>query len=188
VPVVNLLSEQGHPLQALADLLTLESELGPLAGRRLAYVGDGNNVARSLALAAGMVGMEVWVASPPDYQFDVATIERFALSGADVHVTTRPEEAVAGADAVYTDVWASMGQETEAEERERDFEGFGVDDRLMGLAASSAIFLHCLPAHRGQEVAGSVVDGPQSRVWIQAANRMHAARGALAWLLSPEGA
>jgi ornithine carbamoyltransferase len=186
VPVVNLLSDEAHPLQALADLLTLEAALGDLAGRTVAYVGDSNNVARSLALGAGMLGMEVRVASPPDYQFDVATQERFRMQGVDVLVTTRPEEAVAGADAVYTDVWASMGQEGEAERRRKDFEGFGVDRSLMNRAAAGAIFLHCLPAHRGEEVAADVVDGAQSRVWPQAENRMHATRGLLAWLLAQE--
>jgi ornithine carbamoyltransferase len=182
--VVNLLSDEAHPLQALADLLTLEDELGPLADKTVAYVGDSNNVARSLALAAGMVGMHVRIASPPGYQFDVATRERFELAGIDLDVGGRPEEAVAGADAVYTDVWASMGQESEAESRQRAFEGFGVDRSLLSLAADHAVFLHCLPAHRGEEVAAEVVDGPQSRVWAQAENRMHAARGALIWLLS----
>jgi ornithine carbamoyltransferase len=187
VPVVNMLSDEAHPLQALADLLTLESALGGLDGRSVAFVGDSNNVARSLAIAAGMVGMDVRIASPPDYQFDVATLERFELAGVSPHVTTRPEEAVAGADAVYTDVWTSMGQEDANERRQRDFEGFGVDDALMARAASKAVFLHCLPAHRGEEVAADVVDGPQSRVWLQAENRMHAARGALAWLLAEGG-
>src|SRR5690606_13879367 len=131
--------------------------------------------------------MEVRVASPPDFQFGIDTLDRFAAVGVRPLVTTRPEEAAAGADVLYTDVWASMGQEDEHQDRVRAFEGFTVDERLMGLAADGAVFLHCLPAHRGEEVAGAVVDGPQSRVWAQATNRMHAARGLLAWLLGPAG-
>lgn len=184
VPIVNLLSDEAHPLQALADLLTIRREMGTLAGRTLAYVGDANNVARSLALAAVMVGMKVRVASPAGYQFDGATIGRLATLGAAPMITDRPVEAVSGADVVYTDVWTSMGQEHEGEERRQAFEGFQVDERLMEAAQYGAVFLHCLPAHRGEEVSAAVVDGPHSRVWVQAANRMHAARGLLVWLLS----
>jgi ornithine carbamoyltransferase len=184
VPIVNLLSDEAHPLQALADLLTIRREVGNLAGRTLAYVGDSNNVARSLALAAVMVGMKVRVASPAGYQFDEATILRLATLGAAPMITDRPVEAVSGADVVYTDVWTSMGQEHEGEERLRAFEGFQVDERLMDAAQHGAVFLHCLPAHRGEEVSAAVVDGSRSRVWVQAANRMHAARGLLVWLLS----
>jgi ornithine carbamoyltransferase len=183
VPVVNLLSDAGHPMQALADLLTIRQELGAFEGRVLAYVGDGNNVCRSLALAAGAVGMEVRVAAPPGYRLSAVDEDRLALAGVAVAVHDRAEDAVDGADVIYTDVWTSMGQEAEADARRRAFEGFTVDDQLMAGAEPKAIFLHCLPAHRGQEVAASVVDGPQSRVWVQAANRMHAARGLLSWLL-----
>ena len=184
VPIVNMLSDDGHPLQALADLLTIRRELGTLADRSLAYVGDSNNVARSLVLAAGMAGMNVRVASPAGYQFDETTVDRLRTLGAEPLVTDRPIEAVAGADVVYTDVWTSMGQEAEGDHRLRAFEGFQVDERLLGAARHGAVFLHCLPAHRGEEVTADVVDGPQSRVWVQAANRMHAARGLLVWLLS----
>jgi ornithine carbamoyltransferase len=184
VPIVNMLSDEAHPLQALADLLTIRRELGTLADRSLAYVGDSNNVARSLVLAAGMAGMNVRVASPPGHQFDEATVDRLRTLGAEPLITDRPIEAVGGADVVYTDVWTSMGQETEGDQRLRAFEGFQVDERLMGAARDGAMFLHCLPAHRGEEVAADVVDGPSSRVWVQAANRMHAARGLLVWLLS----
>jgi ornithine carbamoyltransferase len=184
VPIINLLSDEAHPLQALADLLTIRREVGTLAGRTLAYVGDANNVARSLALAAVMVGMKVRVASPAGYQFDEATIDRLTTLGAAPVITDRPVEAVSGADVVYTDVWTSMGQEAESEERLRAFEGFQVDERLMDAAQHGAVFLHCLPAHRGEEVSAAVVDGSRSRVWVQAANRMHAARGLLVWLLS----
>jgi len=183
VPVVNLLSDAGHPLQALADLLTIRQELGAFEGRIVTYVGDGNNVCRSLVLAAGAVGMQVRVASPPAYTLAPVDLDRIRLAGVEPELFDRADVAVAGADVVYTDVWTSMGQETQADGRRRAFEGFGVDDRLLARAEPKAIFLHCLPAHRGEEVAASVVDGPQSRVWLQAANRMHAARGLLSWLL-----
>ncbi len=172
VPVVNLLSDDAHPCQALADLLTVKQRFGSLAGRILAYVGDGNNVCRSLLAAAAVSDLTVRVATPPGYE----------PPGAGLAVTHDPAEAVDGADAVYTDVWASMGQEAEAARRRQDFAGFMVDDALMARAAPHAVFLHCLPAHRGEEVAASVVDGPQSVVWQQAANRLHAQRGLLLWL------
>ncbi len=183
VPVVNLLSDEAHPLQALADLLTLRQAWGGFEGRVLAYVGDGNNVCRSLGLAGALAGLEVRVGCPPGYDLPPDHADRLKALGAEAVVSARPEEAVEGADAVYTDVWASMGQEDEAGDRRRAFEGFTVDDRLMAAAAPGALFLHCLPAHRGEEVAASVVDGPASRVWQQAANRMHAARGLLWFLL-----
>ncbi|MCP3856512.1 MAG: ornithine carbamoyltransferase [Actinomycetia bacterium] len=182
-PVVNLLSDAAHPMQALADLLTLRQEWGELAGRTVAYVGDANNVARSLALAAGLTGVKVRVGSPPGYQFSDTDLDRIRSVGTDVTVHDRPQEAVEGADAVYTDVWTSMGQENEAEERGRAFEGWSIDSRLMTGVAQGGVFLHCLPAHRGEEVAAEVIDGPSSRVWPQAANRMHSARGLLAFLL-----
>jgi ornithine carbamoyltransferase len=183
VPVVNLLSDQAHPCQALADLLTIRQRLDKLEGRTVAYVGDFNNVARSLAIAATMAGMHVRVASPPAYGPSPADVDRLRGLGTEPAVTTRPAEAAEGADVVYTDVWASMGQEGEAEARGRAFEGFTVDAEVMAAAADHAVFLHCLPAHRGQEVAAAVVDGPRSAVWQQAANRMHAQRGLLLWLL-----
>lgn len=184
VSVVNMLSDDAHPLQALADLLTITDEFGERDDLEVAYVGDANNVARSLALACGLAGIGVRVASPDGFGFspsDMTTLER---AGVRLAVTSDPAEAVAGADAVYTDVWASMGQEAEAEARMAAFSGFTVDEALMAHAADDAVFLHCLPAHRGQEVAASVVDGPRSRVWPQAANRMRAARGALHWLVT----
>jgi ornithine carbamoyltransferase len=180
---MNLLSDQAHPMQALADVLTIRQELDSAAGRMLAYVGDANNVCRSLSIAAAMAGMKVRLACPPAYSFADADLDRIRAAGVDPLVTARRDEAVEGADVVYTDVWTSMGQEVESEARVRAFEGFGVDERLMARAAPGAIFLHCLPAHRGEEVAAAVVDGPQSRVWRQAANRMHAARGLLLFLL-----
>ena len=172
VPVVNLLSDRSHPCQALADLLTLRQRFGSLAGRVLAYVGDGNNVCHSLIAAARLCGLKLRVATPPGYEPQAEGAE----------VTHDPAEAVAGADAVYTDVWASMGQEADAARRRADFAGFTVDDALMAGAAPDAVFLHCLPAHRGEEVSASVVDGPRSVVWQQAANRLHAQRGLLLWL------
>ena len=184
VPVVNLLSDAAHPMQALADLLTMRREFGRLAGRSVAYVGDANNVARSLCLAAGIAGMTFRVASPAGYGFTDVDFDRIRAAGIEPLVFDRPEDAVAGADAIYADTWTSMGQEDESAQRRRDFEGFSVDGRLMGFAQPGAVFMHCLPAHRGEEVTDDVLAGPRSRIWVQAANRMHAARGALAWLLS----
>ena len=183
VPVVNMLSDEAHPLQALADILTLHQEFDDLAGRTIAYVGDGNNVFRSVALAAGMLGVEVRFAGPIGYRLPDADRERLVESDVNIIEFDRATDAVAGADAVYTDVWTSMGQEDEADQRHRDFESFQVDEALMETAGPKAVFLHCLPAHRGEEVTDGVVDGPASRVWSQAANRMNAARGLLAWLL-----
>ena len=183
VPIINLLSDDAHPLQAVADLLTMADEFGALNGRTLAYVGDGNNMCRSLALAATLAGMQVRVASPRGYALSEVDVDRIAALGVAPELLDRPEEAVAGVDVVYTDVWTSMGQETEVEARRKAFEGYMVDERLMALAAERSIFLHCLPAHRGEEVSHEVLDGDRSRVWRQAENRMHAARGAVAWIL-----
>jgi ornithine carbamoyltransferase len=182
VPVVNLLSDAGHPCQALADLLTLLERWGSLAGRSIAYVGDGNNVCNSLMRAGAMTGMEVRVAAPKGFEPDPQLAGRTKAL-----VFNDPAQAVDGADAVYTDVWASMGQEDEAESRRNAFEGFTVDAPLMAKAAPDALFLHCLPAHRGEEVSAGVVDGPQSVVWRQAHNRMHAFRGLLLWLFGNWG-
>jgi ornithine carbamoyltransferase len=181
---VNLLSDGGHPMQALADLLTLRNEWGDVAGRKIAYVGDGNNVCRSLVLAAGMLGMDVAVAAPAGYQPPETDVERFRAAGIEALITEKVDEALDGADAVYTDAWYSMGQEAEANERRPVFQPYQVNRDLMGKALPDAVFLHCLPAHRGDEVVDEVLDGRQSRIWPQAENRMHAARGLLAWLLS----
>ena len=185
VPVVNMLSDDAHPLQALADVLVLAQEFGgvdELAGRTVAYVGDGNNVARSLALAAGMVGMDVRVATPVGYELAPSDLARIAAAGVAVTTTNDALDAARGADAIYTDVWASMGQEGEADDRRSAFSGFTVDSAVMAAATPGAVFLHCLPAHRGEEVTAEVLEGPQSRVWPQAVHRMTAARGALSWL------
>jgi ornithine carbamoyltransferase len=187
VPVVNLLSDLSHPMQALADLLTLRQHFGTLDGITVAYVGDANNVSRSLSLGVVMAGGSMRMASPPGYGPDAVELERLQALGGSVEVFDRPEAAVRGVDAVYTDVWTSMGQEAEAEERRLAFEGFTVDGLLMSDASPDAVFLHCLPAHRGEEVSAEVLESHKSLVWQQAANRMHAARGLLAFLLSASG-
>jgi ornithine carbamoyltransferase len=184
VPVVNMLSDHSHPLQAFADALTMHQCLGDLAGRTLAYVGDYNNVARSLAEIAAMLGMHIRLACPPGFDAGVVELERFASLGApSVEQSARPADAVAGAHAVHTDTWVSMGQETDKQRRVEAFEGFTVNAALMALADPDAIFLHCLPAYRGLEVAAEVIDGPQSVVIRQGHNRLHAARGVMAYLL-----
>jgi ornithine carbamoyltransferase len=187
IPIINLLSDRAHPCQALADLLTMRQDFGELEGRTVAWLGDFNNVARSLAIGATMLGMRVRIASPGGYGPTDEDLDRIAAQGPAPLVTARPEEAVEGAWAVHTDTWTSMGQEDEAEARRRAFEGFAVDDKLMELAMPGALFMHCLPAHRGEEVWASVIDGPQSRVIPQAHNRMHAFRGLLSWFANEEG-
>jgi ornithine carbamoyltransferase len=182
LPIVNLLSDAAHPCQAIADLLTMRQQVGPLAGRTVCYVGDYNNVGRSLALGAAMSGMSVRLACPPGFGPTDVDLDRLAALGCVPFVTTHPDEAAKDADAVHTDVWTSMGFEAESEQRSRAFEGFQVDDRVMEAADPHAIFMHCLPVHRGQEATASVVDGPRSRIFEQAHNRMHSFRGLLAWL------
>jgi ornithine carbamoyltransferase len=184
VPVVNLLSDTAHPCQALADLLTVREHFGDLEGRRIAFVGDGNNVAASLAYAAALSGVEVAVASPEGYELDAHVVDRARNLGGAVELVSDPNDAVHGADVVYTDVWTSMGQEDERDQRQRAFAGWTIDAALMNAASAGAIFMHCLPAHRGEEVAADVVDGPQSVVWEQAGNRMHAARSLLVDLVT----
>ncbi len=177
VPVVNLLSDVEHPCQAIADIQTL-AEHRPVDGAVLAYVGDGNNTCNSLMLAAAMAGASMRIATPPGYEPDrrlLAEAHRFG----EVVVTNDPQEAVAGADAVYTDVWASMGQESEADERRAAFDPYRVDLDLFDSAKDDAIFLHCLPAHRGEEVTDEVMDHPRSRVYDQAENRLHSFKAIL---------
>jgi ornithine carbamoyltransferase len=186
VPVVNLLSDRSHPLQALADAMTMEQVLGPLRGRTVAWVGDYNNVARSLGEVCVLLGAEIRFACPPGFGPDDGELERLLLlgdAGTRVAATDRPVEAVAGADAVHSDTWVSMGQEDGKQARIQAFEGFTVDDALMDAAAPGAAFLHCLPAYRGLEVTASVIDGPRSVVFQQGHNRLHAARAAMAFLL-----
>jgi len=180
-PVINLLSDLEHPCQALADLQTL-AEARPLSGASVAFIGDGNNVCHSLLLAGAMSGVSLRVASPPGYEpaeAMVAQARRVAAPGVTISVGNDPAAAVRGADAVYTDVWASMGQEAEAAERRRLFEPYRVDERLFSLAGPQAIFLHCLPAHRGDEVTDGVADHERSRIFDQAENRMHAFKALL---------
>jgi len=187
VPVVNLLSDTAHPCQALADLLTLREHFGRLDGLRVAYVGDGNNVAASLAYGAALSGVELVVATPDGYELDADVVAGARNVGGTIEVTGDPYDAVRGVDAVYTDVWTSMGQESERTQRQHAFAGFTVDDALMKGASDNAVFLHCLPAHRGEEVEAEVIDGPRSLVWAQAANRMDALRALLVDLAEEDG-
>jgi ornithine carbamoyltransferase len=187
VPVVNLLSDQSHPLQALADLLTISHHFGSLDGRAVAYIGDANNVSRSLAIACARVGMPFRFGCPPGYGPADVDLDLLSSLGATVSVHDKPAEAADGADVVYTDVWASMGKEDEADARRRAFEGFTVSSAVMEAAAPQGIFLHCLPVHRGEEVAADVIDSPRSLVWQQAENRMHTARAALMFLVELSG-
>jgi ornithine carbamoyltransferase len=184
VPVVNMLSDRSHPLQALADVLTMEQVHGSLVGRRVAYLGDYNNVARSLAEACALLGAEFVVCGPPGYLPDAQEIERVRrLGDGDIAIVDDPRRAAAGAVAVHTDTWTSMGQEQEKTDRIKVFAPYQVTSQVMAAAAADAGFYHCLPAYRDLEVAADVIDGPQSHVIAQAHNRMHAARGALAFLL-----
>jgi ornithine carbamoyltransferase len=186
--VINGLTDYAHPCQALADLYTLKELVGRLKGHTLAYVGDGNNVAHSLAEGCGKTGMKFVIATPKPYQFGadfLASLKR-DVPELELRVTTNPAEAVRDAIAVYTDVWTSMGQEKEAETRRRDFSGYQVNEALMKAAPSGAYFMHCLPAHRGEEVTDAVIDGPQSIVVQQAANRLHVQKGILAWILGAQ--
>jgi ornithine carbamoyltransferase len=183
VPVINGLTDLSHPMQAMTDYFTAWEHLGDLKGRKLAYVGDGNNMAHSLMFGAPKVGMNITVATPPGYApdpFVLATAQADAsIAGTKVMVTNSIDEAVKDADVVETDVWASMGQEDEAEKRRRDFESWQVDSRAMSLAKKEAIFMHCLPAHRGEEVAAEVIDSPQSVIYDEAENRLHVQKAIL---------
>jgi len=190
VPVINGLSDFSHPCQALADYLTIQEKLGRLAGVRLAYVGDGNNVAHSLLLGGAKLGVHLALASPAGYRCAQSVVERAReaarATGSQILLTEDPAEAVRGADVVYTDVWTSMGQESEAEERRVAFRGFQVDRQLLALASPGAIVMHDLPAHRGEEITDEVLDGPQSVVFDQAENRLHAQKAVLALLLGSD--
>ncbi len=186
IPVINALSDRYHPCQALADVLTLKDVFGKLAGIRLAFVGDGNNVAHSLLLTGVQAGLHVAVATPPSYEPDAevvrAAVRMAAATGGSVQIGNDPLQAVSGAHAVYTDVWTSMGSESEAEERRQRFVPYRVTEQLFARARPDAVFLHCLPAHRGEEVEAAVIDSPRSVVFDQAENRLHAQK-ALLWLL-----
>jgi ornithine carbamoyltransferase len=183
--VVNGLTDFGHPCQGLADLFTIRELVGKLEGHTLAWIGDANNVARSVAVGCGKLGIRMVMATPKKYQFDEKSLAWIKQQSPqlDFSVTTNPAEAVEGAVAVYTDVWASMGQESQQEARRREFAPYQVNAALMSHAQKGAFFMHCLPAHRGEEVTDEVIDGPQSVVIQQAANRMHVQKGILAWLL-----
>ncbi|MCL4191460.1 MAG: ornithine carbamoyltransferase [Thermoguttaceae bacterium] len=184
--VINGLTDFAHPCQAMADLFTLRELVGKLEGHTLAWIGDANNVARSLALGCGKLGVRMAMATPPGYRFDRESMAmlRKEAPKLDLVITDDPAEAVRDAVAVYTDVWTSMGQEAESEQRRRDFARYQVNAELMALTQKGAVFMHCLPAHRGEEVTDEVLDGPQSVVVQQAGNRMHVQKGILAWLLA----
>jgi ornithine carbamoyltransferase len=188
IPIVNALTDEHHPCQALADVMTLRSEFGKLAGLRVAFIGDGNNVCHSLIQAAGHLGFTLAVSAPVGHEPQAAIVEaaraNCLVNGGGIELGHDPRAAVSGADAVYTDVWASMGQEKEREERARKFAGYRVDEALMTLAAPRAIFLHCLPAHRGDEVTDEVMDGPRSRVWDEAENRWYTEQALLYLLIT----
>jgi ornithine carbamoyltransferase len=179
VPVINGLTDSTHPCQALADAMTIRERLGRLEGVRVAYVGDGNNVLHSLVAVCTRLGAEVVAATPAGYEPDTAEIARAGR----LEIVRDPREAVDGADVLYTDVWASMGQEAERERRLRDFAGYAIDDGLLALAGREAIVLHCLPAHYGEEITEEILYGPQSAVWDQAENRLHAQKALMALVI-----
>src|SRR5271165_5579320 len=188
VPVINGLTDYSHPCQAMADYLTMLEVKGQIAGLKVAYVGDGNNVARSLMFAGAQLGANVWVATPPGYEPDVESLEwcrqRCAETHATIAVTNDAGLACFGADVVYTDVWTSMGSETEAAQRQEAFRPYQVNAKLLGRAKPEAIFLHCLPAHRGDEVTDEVIDSPRSFVFQQAENRLHAQKAIMLELMT----
>lgn len=184
-PVINGLSDDAHPCQALTDLFTIREVFGELAGRKLVYIGDGNNVARSLAAASALTGVSLTICTPADYAVDSDFLNdlRGRIPATDVAETNDPQTAVADAEVIYTDVWASMGQESEAAARRAEFAPFQVNAALMATAPAGCKFMHDLPAHRGEEVTDEVIDGPASLAFQQAENRMHLAKGLLAWLI-----
>jgi ornithine carbamoyltransferase len=184
VPVINGLTDSAHPCQALADVMTIRERLGRLEGVRVAYLGDGNNVCASLMVACAKLGAEFVAATPEGYEPDDAVVEIAREAGGSVEVAHDPREAAQGAGVLYTDVWTSMGQDEERERRLRDLAGFGIDAELVQLAADGAIVLHCLPAHYGEEITEDVLYGPQSAVWDQAENRLHAQKALLALVMA----
>jgi ornithine carbamoyltransferase len=184
IPVVNGLSDEHHPVQLLADMMTIRQSFGPsLEGLRVAWIGDGNNMAHSWIASAAVAGFELVLACPREYQPDAKVVADARAQGAKIELVEKRDEALDGVSVVTTDVWASMGQESEANLRQKAFAGFIVDDEAMKRASKDAIFLHCLPAHRGEEVSASVIDGPQSRVWDEAENRLHTQKALLEWLI-----
>jgi ornithine carbamoyltransferase len=190
VPVINGLDDLEHPCQIVADLLTLHERFrGVFKGRRLAYIGDGNNVLNSLLIGAAIVGLDLTAATPPQYRPGAGTLakaqEIAATSGSTLRIVDLPKDAVKGADAVYTDVWVSMGEEAEKEAREAAFQGFQINDDLLEVARPNAFVMHDLPAHRGQEITDEVMDGDRAAIWDQAENRLHAQKALLEWVLPP---
>ncbi|HEX2952875.1 MAG TPA: ornithine carbamoyltransferase [Bacillota bacterium] len=187
IPIINGLTDLLHPCQVLADLLTIGEKKGELAGLKMAYIGDGNNMAHSLMFGGAKMGMEVVVASPEGYTPDPQIVELAkadaAVNGGSIQVIASPEEAMTGADVIYTDVWASMGQEEEQETRKKAFQGYQVNSKTLSLAKPDSIVLHCLPAHRGEEITDEVIEGPHSVVFDEAENRLHAQKAVLALLL-----
>ena len=187
IPVINGLTDSAHPCQALADVMTIRERLGRLEGVTVAYLGDGNNVCASLMVATAKLGLNFRAATPKGYEPSAEAVEiareAAAEFGATIELLADPREAAAGADVLYTDVWTSMGQEEERERRLRDLTGFGIDDELVGLASEDAIVLHCLPAHYGEEITEDVLYGPQSAVWDQAENRLHAQKALMALVI-----
>jgi ornithine carbamoyltransferase len=183
VPVINGLSDRSHPCQALADVLTLYEHFGSLKGLKVAYVGDSNNVTYSLAEACALLGMQLSVASPAGYQMNSATVAHIAAMGLKIDLTDDAAQAVSGADAIYTDTWTSMGQEAETEKRRKVFPPYQVNAALLAKAPRHAVVLHCLPAHRGEEITDEVADGPQSLLFPQAENRLHAQKAVLVTLM-----
>jgi ornithine carbamoyltransferase len=185
-PVINALSDYNHPCQALGDLLTLVELFGDVAGRTVVFVGDGNNVARSLAIGCGKLGVHFILAAPEEYGFDESFLRTYRqrVPQGDLLVNGTPDHAVGQADIIYTDVWTSMGQEAERDERRQRFAGFQVNTQLLALAPAHARVMHCLPAHRGEEITSEVLDGERSIVFQQAGNRMHAQKALLQWLLA----
>jgi ornithine carbamoyltransferase len=184
IPVINGLTDSSHPCQALADVMTIRERLGRLQGVRVAYFGDGNNVCASLMVACAKLGMEFVAATPEGYEPEERVVEIAREAGGTVELTHDPREAAQGADVLYTDVWTSMGQEEEKERRLKDLAGFGIDESLVRLAGDNAIVLHCLPAHYGEEITEDVLYGPQSAVWDQAENRLHAQKALMALVIS----
>ena len=184
-PVINGLTDRAHPCQALADIMTLRELRGQNGRSKLTFIGDANNVSRSLALACCKLGISFAIAAPKKYQFDEGLFSTLRASNSSIELmqTDQPQEALRGASAVYTDVWSSMGFENESEQRTKDFAEFQVNAQMMSLAPPDALFMHCLPAHRGEEVTDDVIDGPQSVIVQQAANRMHLQKGLLVWLM-----
>ena len=184
VPVINGLSDLHHPCQALGDLMTILERKGHLQGIRLAYIGDGNNVANSLIEAAALTGMSLTIACPEGHEPDPEVLDRARSAKGEIIILREPKEAAGRADVIYTDVWVSMGQENESEKKKKRFEGYQINNKLLSCAKNDAIILHCLPAHRGEEITSEVMDGPQSAIFDQAENRLHAQKALLEMLVA----